>query len=209
MSPGTEATGLARRRVGRPRDANVDHRILESVREVLAERGYDGLTVQEVTRRSGAHAVTVGRRWPTKAGLVAAAILRDDEPFLADGSLAVPTGNLRADLTNMVINIRSFLMDPSVRAALPILWSEVHNDPAVLDRVRQRREQWSTLVQSVLSAAVASGDAPDEVLARAELVTDVLAGTSFARQALGHRVMENADVGSLIELVMGGLIPRR
>jgi AcrR family transcriptional regulator len=207
MSGGIRTTSGSRRLAGRPRDATLDHQILEVVRVLLAERGYQGLSVQEVTRRCGVHVATIGRRWPSKAGLVAAAILRDDEPFLADDSaLSMPTGDLREDLRCMVIGIRSFLADPAVRAALPGLWSEVHHDPSVLNRVQRRREQWSTLVHDVLNAAIASGDAPSGVLMRAELLTDVLAGTSFASQALGHRVLDDSAVSSLIDLVLNGLL---
>jgi AcrR family transcriptional regulator len=174
---------------------------------LLAERGYQGLSVQEVARRCGVHVATIGRRWPSKAGLVAAAILRDDEPFLADDSaLSTPTGDLRKDLWSMVIGIRSFLADPAVRAALPVLWSEVHHDPSVLNRVQRRRQQWSTLVHDVLNAAVSSGDAPLGVLTRAELLTDVLAGISFASQALGREVLDDAAVNSLLDLVLNGLL---
>jgi hypothetical protein len=106
----------------------------------------------------------------------------------------------------MVVNINRFLADPAVRAALPIVWSEVHNDPEVHDRLQRRRSQWSTFVSGVLEAAVLSGDAPARVLSRAELVTDVLAGTVFARQGLGQRVLDEASIDALTDLVLNGVL---
>jgi len=196
-----------RRLVGRPRDTTLDQQILRTVRELLAESGYQGLTVQEVTRRSGVHAATIARRWESKPALVTAAILRDDQPIRADDSApSVPTGQLRQDLQRMVAIINRFLADPAVRAALPIALSEVHNDAGVRDRLDRRREQWSRLVYRVLEAAVLSGDAPPRVLTRAELLTDVLAGTAFARQGLGQRVLDDSSVNALTDLVLNGLL---
>jgi AcrR family transcriptional regulator len=207
VTSGTDVAAGTRRLVGRPRDTTLDQQILRTVRELLAERGYQGLTVQEVTRRCGVHAATVARRWESKPALATAAILRDDQPFWRDdGAPWVPTGHLRQDLRRTIANINRFLADPAVRAALPIAWSEVHNDPGVRDRLQRRREQWSRFVQGVLEAAVLSGDAPPRVLARSELLTDVLAGTAFARQGLGQRVLDDSSVNALTDLVLNGLL---
>jgi AcrR family transcriptional regulator len=196
----------SRRLVGRPRDSALDHEILASVRELLAERGYQGLSVQEVTRRSGAHAATIGRRWQTKAALVAAAVLKEDQPFTEGAGRAVPTGHLRQDLLQLVTAIHRFLADPVTRAALPVLWSEVHNDVGVHARVEGRRQEWVTLVAEVLRAAVESGDAPPGVETRVELLTDVLAGTAFARQGQRQGVPDEAALHQLTDFVLGGLL---
>jgi AcrR family transcriptional regulator len=207
VTVGTEVAAGTRRLVGRPRDTTLDQQILRTVRELLAEGGYQGLTVQEVTRRCGVHAATIARRWDSKPALATAAILREDGPIRADDSApSVPTGQLRQDLRRVVVTINRFLSDPAVRAALPVAWSEVHNDPGVRDRLQRRREQWSRFVHRVLEAAVLSGDAPPRVLARAELLTDVLAGTAFARQGLGQRVLDDSSVDALTDLVLNGLL---
>jgi len=202
-----DAVDGVRRLVGRPRDPALDDRILTTTRELLVERGYDGLSVQEVTRRSGAHAATIRRRWPTKAGLVAASILRDDHPFWADDpALSVPTGQLRQDLWRMITKIDRWLSDAAVRAALPVLWGEVHHDTEVRERLEHRRAQWSGLVEAVLEASVRSGDAPAHVLDKTELLTDVLAGTAFARQGLAQRGLGESATDALTDLALWGLL---
>jgi AcrR family transcriptional regulator len=196
-----------RRLVGRPRDTTLDQQILTAVRELLAERGYQGVSVQEITRRCGVHAATIARRWDSKPALVTAAILRDDQPLgTEDRARWRPTGQLQQDIRQMVVNINRFLADPAVRAALPVAWSEVHNDPGVHERLERRRAQWSRFVSGVLEAAVISGNAPARVLSRAELLTDVLAGTAFARQGLGQRVLDDASIDALTDLVLNGLL---
>ncbi|MCY1143694.1 TetR/AcrR family transcriptional regulator C-terminal ligand-binding domain-containing protein [Actinoplanes sp. Pm04-4] len=70
--------------------------ILEAALDVLAETGYDGMTVDMVAVRAGAARATVYRRWPTKIDLVLHAVRR-----LAPGRVDVDqlpdTGSLRGD----------------------------------------------------------------------------------------------------------------
>ena len=59
---------------GRPRRAGADEEILAVALELLREKGYRDLNVDEVAERAGVAKTTVYRRWPTKGALVAAAI---------------------------------------------------------------------------------------------------------------------------------------
>jgi AcrR family transcriptional regulator len=59
---------------GRPRRAGADEEILAVALELLREKGYRELNVDEVAERTGVAKTTVYRRWPTKGALVAAAI---------------------------------------------------------------------------------------------------------------------------------------
>jgi AcrR family transcriptional regulator len=59
---------------GRPRRAGADEEILAVALQMLREKGYRELNVDEVAERAGVAKTTVYRRWPTKGALVAAAI---------------------------------------------------------------------------------------------------------------------------------------
>jgi AcrR family transcriptional regulator len=71
--PPDAAAPLARRR-GRPRVAARDTAILEATQQLLGERGYDRLRIQDVADRAHAGLATIYRRWPTKQALVIAAM---------------------------------------------------------------------------------------------------------------------------------------
>src|SRR4051812_3134733 len=58
-------------RRGRPRDTDVDRRVLAAARETIEAHGYAGLSVDAVAERAGVAKTTVYRRWPSKAWLVA------------------------------------------------------------------------------------------------------------------------------------------
>ncbi|GAA1587465.1 TetR/AcrR family transcriptional regulator [Actinomadura kijaniata] len=74
----------------------------------LAERGFAGLTVENVAARSGVHKTTVYRRWGGAEGLVADALeLAATEPW------PIPdTGSARGDLRALAQLVRTGFADP-------------------------------------------------------------------------------------------------
>lgn len=83
-------------RGGRKRDHTRDAVILEATLDVLAETGYEGMTIDMVAVRAAAARATVYRRWPTKADLVLDAIKRLG-PSAVDLQRLPDTGSLRGD----------------------------------------------------------------------------------------------------------------
>jgi AcrR family transcriptional regulator len=88
--------------VGRKRDHGRDGPILDAALAVLAESGYEGMTVDMVAARAGAARATVYRRWATKADLVLAAAARLSETDVGLDQLQ-DTGSLRGDVVAMFV----------------------------------------------------------------------------------------------------------
>jgi AcrR family transcriptional regulator len=88
-------------KLGRKRDHTRDGDILDAALEVLAETGYDGMTVDMVAARAKAGKATLYRRWPSKAELVmdAVACMKKSHIDLDD---LPDTGTLRGDLVAMI-----------------------------------------------------------------------------------------------------------
>jgi AcrR family transcriptional regulator len=176
------------------------------VRSLLAERGYQALSVQEVTRRSSVHVRTITRRWPTKAELVAAAILYSEDEPIGTGDPALPSGDLRADLTQIVRGTIDYLSDPAVRAAMPALWAEMHSNAGLRELIDLRRAQLTAVVEAVLVRAVASESAPSHVVDHAAEVATVLAGAAFGIESTSVQVLDDAAVSGLVALLVAGLL---
>lgn len=90
-----------RPKLGRKRDHTRDPEILAAALEVLAETGYDGMTIDMVAARAKAGKATLYRRWPSKAELVLDAVAcmkRGD----VDAAALPDTGTLRGDLIAMI-----------------------------------------------------------------------------------------------------------
>lgn len=119
-----------RSRGGRPRDASRDAAIVTAALEVLAEHGYERMTMDQVAKRAGAGKATLYRRWPSKADLVAHAVSQFDRTPTID---ELPdTGSLRGDLLAL---LRPQTEDDSRRAlaAASGLASLLSAEPALAD----------------------------------------------------------------------------
>lgn len=99
----TETT--SRRSPGRPRDPDVDTRVLAAAREVYSERGWSGFTLDEVARRSRVSKGALYLRWPDKANLIIDAVRTRAPSFDA-----IDTGSLRDDLVTFACQWSQFLM---------------------------------------------------------------------------------------------------
>jgi AcrR family transcriptional regulator len=88
-------------RLGRKRDHSRDPEILDAALEVLAETGYDRMTVDMVATRARAGKATLYRRWTSKADLVIDAIACMKKDAI-DLDHLPDTGTLRGDLVAMI-----------------------------------------------------------------------------------------------------------
>jgi AcrR family transcriptional regulator len=88
-------------RVGRPLDVTRDADILDAALDVLAEVGYDGMTIDMVAARAKAGKATLYRRWPSKTELVidAVACMKNSD---IDPDNLPDTGTLRGDMIAMI-----------------------------------------------------------------------------------------------------------
>jgi len=91
----------AKPQLGRKRDNTRDPEILEAALDVLAEAGYDGMTIDMVAARAKAGKATLYRRWASKPELVLDAVACMKSKGI-DLTSPPDTGTLRGDLVAMV-----------------------------------------------------------------------------------------------------------
>src|SRR5437763_12525113 len=75
--------------------------IVTATRELLLERGFDGLSIEAVAARAGVGKQTIYRWWPSRPALVADVMLEDADKILASGN---HSDDLTADLVGWVGN---------------------------------------------------------------------------------------------------------
>jgi AcrR family transcriptional regulator len=81
------------RKPGRPRSAQAHKAIIDATLELLAEEGFQGLSIEAVAARAGVGKTTIYRRWSSKDELVMDAISE-----VQVNLSMVETGNFRNDL---------------------------------------------------------------------------------------------------------------
>jgi AcrR family transcriptional regulator len=115
-------------RGGRPRNAQLHVAILEVTRELLAAGSYAELSMENVAARAQVGKKTLYRRWPSKAPLVAEAVL---DAYGRGGSFDVPkTTDLRTDLRSWLVQHAEFIADPANAALIRALIAAAAASPS-------------------------------------------------------------------------------
>lgn len=156
------APDTAPAKLGRKRDHTRDPEILEAALDVLAETGYDGMTVDMVATRAKAGKATLYRRWPSKAELVvdAVACMKQVDP---DTAKLPDTGTLRGDLVAM---IKAPTIEDAERKMriMSGLMSMVSTNPELADSVRAVLvEPRAALNRFLLQRAIDRGEIREDV----------------------------------------------
>jgi AcrR family transcriptional regulator len=117
---------------GRPRDEAREQAILDAAIVVLAEVGYDRMTMDAVAATAKASKATIYRRWPGKAQLVIAAMHRR----VVLGETYPDLGSLRAELLVFVQRVVSHVsgLDGSIICGLA---AAARNDPELALSLKQ------------------------------------------------------------------------
>lgn len=179
----SESDGPRRRGPGRPRQADVEPRVLRAALEVLAERGFGGMTIAEVAVRSGVGKPTVYRRWPSKPILATAAI-----EYLVAQERVARTGDLVADVTAQVRTAYDNLAAARSVPLLGVLLAEADRHPELIEAYRNRLvHPRLAALRSLLTDAAGRGELradADFDAASVALIGTVVAG-EFAGRAVG------------------------
>lgn len=163
--------------IGRPSDADVTRRILETTVAMVAEVGYGDLRVEHVARRAGCGKTAIYRRYADKAELVAAAALTvlnlGDMPDTGDlvgdlleHALVNRTNQQSAGIDARATNGMLALFEPAV---FPLLWDRF---------LRARRNQGVAIIER----GIARGEVAADV--DADVVLDTIAGLTLYRQTV-------------------------
>ncbi len=122
-------------RVGRPMDLTRDSDIMDAALDILAEVGYDKMTIDMVAARAKAGKATLYRRWPSKTELVVDAVACMKNSVIDYANLP-DTGSLRGDLIAMMkpMTIRENEKKLKVMSGIVSL---IARNPELADVVRQ------------------------------------------------------------------------
>jgi AcrR family transcriptional regulator len=185
-------------RGGRPRDEAREQAILEAAIDLLAEVGYEAMTIEAVAVRAKSSKATIYRRWPGKAQLVAEAMRRRTEPALDD---LPDTGSLRGDLLSLIQRMFASIngADGGLICGLAVA---VRSDPEFgrLLAVHTHDHKMRSVAE-IVSRAVTRGEVPHGT--DPELILEVAPGVALFHQMSG----EPLDAAFAEHLVDRILIP--
>ena len=164
---------------GRPRDPELEKRLLSAAWSLLTNHGYDALTLTQVAATANAHRTDVYRRWPSKARLVTDALAAHLPPVSE-----FDTGSLHSD-------IRAYLKDLAVAWSSPWidgvvgLIADLRHDIDAEVAFRAMAERRGRPMRDAVDRAVHRGEL-DEV-PDLGLLSDVLEGPLMHRRIVARQ----------------------
>ncbi|MBF4573876.1 TetR/AcrR family transcriptional regulator [Herbiconiux sp. VKM Ac-1786] len=196
-SPGPGQPG----RPGRRRDHSRDPEILDAAIEVLAEEGYDGMTMEMVAARAKAGKATLYRRWPSKGELVVDAVACMKSRDLDVDNLP-DTGTLRGDLVAM-IKPRTLEEADRKMQVMAGLMSVLSRSPELVDAINSAIVAPRAEVnRRLLERAIARG----EISAEVDIATIALVAPSMTAYRL-LVTQRPVDREYLLSIIDGVVLP--
>lgn len=194
-------------RRGRPRSAVVHDAILESTRALLIESGYAQMSMDRVAGHAGVGKQTVYRRWPSKAPLVAEAVL---DAFREGLSPLVPsyTGDVAADLRTWLRGVAQAQASPRNASLIRALAAAAADNPQDGDVLYRELTgpQYDAVVQRL-----AQGVKVGQIRADADLeaVADALVGATLYRMLAHSAIPDDTSqrFDGLVDALISGLTP--
>lgn len=158
---------------GRPRVAATDSAILDAASDLIAQRGYRGMTVGAVATTAGVSEPTVYLRYPTKYELAVAAIAR--RPLL---TTPPDTGDVTDDLVALLTD----LVATASAVGLSIVGVVLAEEPEHPEFLAQWRAMVGSAALQVTAEILERGRRRGQVRdgLDANVVTDLLVGAYLA-----------------------------
>jgi AcrR family transcriptional regulator len=191
---------VKKRRIGKqpPRieDVRVERSkraVLETTHKLLAEAGLGGISVDEVSRRSGVAKATIYRHWPSRE-----ALLLDACAQLAARSPVPDTGCLRTDLEALACSAASGLERPSA-SIMPSIIDAAERDEKLAKLQFQMHSEIRRAFVFVIERAQERGElagSQDAMEVVASILGPILYRRYFSREkldeAFAKKVVERA-----------------
>ncbi len=190
---------MENRQGGRPRSTQAHQAILAATEDLLRERGYPGMSIDEVARRAGVSKRTIYRWWPSKGALVTEAFAGAADQRHQD----VDTGRVRDDITAYLAGLFADVARPGKTAALRSMMAEAQSDEGFaaefVSFISGRRD----VLRGMLCRGVERGEIPAS--ADLDVAIDFLFGLYWYRMLIGHLPLDKALAETMADTLLQGL----
>lgn len=98
-------------------------RIVSSAKALFKEKGYEKTTIENIAEATGVSGVTVHNYYGTKAGVLLALVVENDEALIARLNESLPTEDI--DLVELVVTFAHVIMDHAITHLDKEIWRQV------------------------------------------------------------------------------------
>jgi len=197
-APAQAAPPGIKRPIGRPRNPQRGDLILSVALQLLGERGYAGLTIDDIVARARVSKTTIYRRWPTKEELVVAAF--DLLPELQ----VVDRGNLIEEFVELARQYIRALHQTPLASVLPGLISEAAHNTALAQRLETTFMRRRLPSRRIVVRGVERGELPPKV--DIEVATELFMAPLVQRSLFASDRMSLRAFRTMFEIVLAGIL---
>jgi AcrR family transcriptional regulator len=193
MTEAVKPAGHTRKRLGVARE----QALLDVALALLAEVGYDRMSLDEVARRAHTSKATLYRRWPSKADLVAAAF----ECRMVAAEKPSPAPTLREDLIALV----SFLGQKTTadRPLTQGLLTAICIDQYLSELVKlQSAGAMQQDIAGIITRAIERGELPPTVVEHTATVAEVVHALVVNRLLLSQAPLDGSYVEHVVDAIL-------
>ena len=187
-------------RHGRSEDAR--RAVLEAADDLLAEKGFAGVTVEGIAAAAGVAKQTIYRWWSSKTDILL-------DTFLEDAARLAPRdhGDLATDLRAHLRRLADFLSRDDAGTVLKALIGHAQHDPAFAAVLRERYlDEQRRRDRLPLDRAVERGELPSEFDVPAGV--DLLVGPIYHRALITGDPLDDAFVDGVVGSFIAGTAAR-
>ena len=172
--------------------------ILDAAREAIQEHGYRGLTIEDVSARSGVAKTTIYRHWPGRVPL-----LVDVFESLSTTQVVPHTNDLAADLRAALLTLAEALRSSCWAAVMPSLMEAAEREAEFRSLIGEFIDRRRKPLRDRVADAVAVGDLNGTI--EPDLVVAMLTGPLFYRRFITRQPVSTRVVHALVATVLAGL----
>jgi len=168
--------------------------VLWAADDLLAEKGFAGVTIEGIAARAGVAKQTIYRWWKTKTAVLLDALLQD----VAEDLVPPDTGDLARDLREYLTRLGRFLTASDPGAVFRALLAHAQHDPEFAAEFRARfLDDQRRRDRLPLDRAAERGDLPAGLDVAAE--TDRVVGPLYHRALVTGDPVDAAFVDGTVE----------
>ena len=175
-------------------------RVLTATLDLLTETGLGGLTIDDISKRSGVAKTTIYRHWPRRTAIVIDACLR-----MTDGDQEPPdTGSLEGDVRAILTELADLLVTARWSSILPSIVDVAERDPEIAE-VHSRLQRWHAApLRAALERGIRRGELPPD--ADLSTIAAALRGPLYFRRWFSREPLDDGFVDLIVQAALVGML---
>lgn len=179
-----------------PRVVRTRSAVLAAGRRLMTERGVRGITVEEITKRTGIAKTTIYRHWPSREDLMLA--------IIAETGVELPTPHTNAprrDIRAILVAVWKAMADPIRRSAFASMIDSTAANPELASLHRDFLSARGGPLTDAVTRAVEAGEARTGL--DPELGAELLAAPIIIRAFIRADPLDRRYISRLMNEVLG------